>query len=291
MTIEDIYFPKSKDLISFDNIVREIANLITHFTVDTVIATSAIDRSLLVGDGLKDGRIHSKGSEFEFQEYRPGSEFIFEIKFDGEEKRFRITFEVNGSSPNGILTYMVEPDGNHALFSKIKSFLKSASGGNSDYIPVSPSIKVETEVKVEEKIDQAVEFPNEVLEQEVVEEVVKVNVSPLPIPEGRRCACPTESDKEVGKDVRDMEMYSTRYRKLYFKENSGFLGLYLCEHCGTNFLIEKQEIEKDEASYYQEVITKETADYLTSMDAQLDVIIEDKGVNVVREMLLGGAQS
>jgi hypothetical protein len=288
MTIEDIYFPKSKDLVNFDNIVREIANLITHFTVDTVIATSAINRSLAKGDGLKDGRIHSKGSEFEFQEFRPGSEFIFEIKFEGEDKRFRITFEVNGSSPNGILTYMVEPDGGHALFSKVKSFLKSASGGNSDYIPIAPSLKNNPQTELEETREEVIEISKKQAETKVQKAVV--DISPLPIPEGRRCACPTESDKDVVSDARDMAMYSTRFRKLYYKENSGFLGLYLCEHCGTNLLIEKRDLDGKETSFYQEIITKETSEYLTSMDAQLDVIIEDKGVQVVREMILGGAK-
>ncbi|MFT4600220.1 MAG: hypothetical protein ACI857_000391, partial [Arenicella sp.] len=90
MTIEDIYFPKDKNKIKFDPIVREIGSLITHFTVDSVIPTDELNRCLSKGDGRRDGVIHSKGAELYFAEYTSSHEFVFEIKFEGEGKRFRI---------------------------------------------------------------------------------------------------------------------------------------------------------------------------------------------------------
>jgi len=262
MHLEALFFPKNKNAIALNTIVLDLRNLINTYSIENAFNKEAVMRAFINTNRVS-GDVHSSGSRFQFT----GSTAAgtpFEIIYKGEGKRFRITYEVNGDYPNGLLTYMISDNENeHALFNEVKEYLKACEQEQLYDIPSEST-------KNEEK-----ENTSALSQQEITE------VAPLSIESGRRCACPETGDQDVVDDLRDIKMYSQRARKLYEFEQEGKVGIYKCEYCGKHLFIEQSPLGN-----YAKVMTEESANYLVNMSDQLDVIIADMGIHAVRENIL-----
>lgn len=260
MHLEALFFPSNKNAISLHTIALDLRNLINTFSVENNFSKEAVMRAFVNSDTIK-GDLHSAGSRFQF-EGLSAEGAPFEIIYKGEGKRFRITFEINGDYPNGLLTYMIsEATTEHALFNEVKEYLKKCEQAKSEHLSVNNEF---TEF-IEER-------NNDFQEEEIML---------LPIAEGKRCACPEKGDEDVVAEPRNIKMYSQRARKLFEVESDGKVGLYKCEYCGSHLFIE----QTTEGGYLK-IMSFESAMYLTKMSEQIDVIVKDMGATAIRQNIL-----
>ena len=291
MNLENIFFLTKESKVEFPKIVRKVAGMITDYTINAKLSMFQIDVALNDKQGLIDGEFHTGGCQFVFQEYHEGNPIKFKLTFEGEEKRFKIELETNSSNPDGFISYFVEPHCTSILHKKIKEFLSICSKPISiDVKEVDSNIENQvesTELLVEEK-PESVKEEKEITEESIVSETQEVEtIKDQELPKfnlahhkNDNCACPNNDDLYEMSQASEISEVTSRVRKLFFVQNDGEVGIFKCEHCGKHLLFEKSD------QYYIKVLENKTVQYFLDMKPQLEIVIADKGVSILRSLII-----
>ena len=292
MNLENIHFFNSNIEFSAKALSRSIIKILNDYSINFNLTDIQIDQATNENVTLMNASFHSGGCKLSIKEFNASSQLRFQMLFEGEGKRFKIELEYNNSNPDGFLSFFVDPDINNTAFKKIAELLKStAVNGNSEKVKSNDNNiesvdngipeSVVTKVKAEKEEPLVAELQ----ERELEDVAPVINEDELTIfkisqHSNGGCCCPQDNRMYYSETELSLSDVSDRFRKLLVVEAKGKLLIQKCEHCGEHLFFESSN------QTYLKKISTQTAEYLLSMKAQIEVVCKDKGVSVLREKIL-----